>query len=114
MSGSIQRRHSVPLRNSNRRAFEDLEGSVGYVSSGEGQWSRTASRGGHVDTSRKQERQELSRLDMQISKETSELFRHERRAREATDPSEVAKHIARALKTRKFFDRLRREQRSQA
>jgi hypothetical protein len=83
---------------------------LAYVPSGEGQWSRHAAHSGQGDATRTRERQEFSRLDVQIQKEMAEVIRHERRANEATEPGEVAKHIERALKTRRFLDRLRREQ----
>jgi hypothetical protein len=41
--------HSVPLQNSNRRAHTELEGTPGYVSSGEGEWSRKAGHGAKVN-----------------------------------------------------------------
>ncbi len=95
----------------------DLAGApdLAYVPSGEGQWSRHAAHsGGKVDTSRTRERQEFSRLDVQIQKEMAELLRHERRVSEAKEPAEVAEHLERALKTRRFLDRLRRAQKEGA
>ncbi len=102
---------NLASRNSQRRERDMLEGAAGYRRSGEGEWSvRHASPGG-AEPSYKRDYQEFTRLDWQIAKEVSELLRHQRRAQETKDPAEIAKHLERAGKVKRFLDRLRLEQR---
>jgi hypothetical protein len=104
-------RGNLASKNIQRRERDNLEGSAGYRSSGEGEWSvRHASPGG-AEPSHKRDYQEFTRLDWQIQKEVSELHRHQRRAQETTDPLEITKHLERAGKVKRFLDRLRAEQR---
>lgn len=104
-------RSNAASRNSQRLDRDAIETAPGYTSNAESEFTRRISTGGKADLSRKREWQEFTRLDWQIQREVSELLRHQKRAQETQDPAEVAKHIERAQKTKRFLDRLRLEQR---
>lgn len=100
----------VKHANTNRHGNDDLEASPGYSPNGESQFSREATHGGYRPQVDRQI-SDLSRLDVLISNQVYHVERLERRLEKETDPAKVCLTMERLLKTRKFLDRLRREQR---
>lgn len=98
-------------RLANIQARADLEGSVGYTSSGESRWSRQAASGGKVETVSIADTSTMSRLELVIHRNTRELLNFQERAANSHDPAEVARLLKNIGIKKKFLDRLRAEQR---
>jgi hypothetical protein len=99
-------------RRQNERGNE--EASPGYSINGEGVWTRHAAGGGSVDTitaTNTKERQEWSRLDVQIRNTAKTLAQLERRVMDAPNIEARTKARERAAKTRTMLERMRAEQR---
>jgi hypothetical protein len=104
-------RNNLSNRNTNRRELENLEAAPGYVSTGEGQWSRQAGSGGKVETISLADTSAMSKLELLIHRNTRELINLSERLATETDPVAVMKiNKSMAIKSR-FLAKLREEQR---